>query len=150
MFRGMRASAAVGAAVLALWLIPAPVQAIDIQRVISEKGIEAWLVEDHRVPMISLQLAFRGGSALDPSGKEGSASWCGLCSTGAGSLIPRVSRKLGIPSDQAASTDNFGGTSIPVADRDVAFDGCDAHGAALDQARASGSARSGIIQAAAE
>lgn len=128
MFRGMRTSAAVGAAVLALWLSPAPVQAIDIQRVISEKGIEAWLVEDHRVPMISLQLAFRGGSALDPSGKEGlSQLVAALLDEGAGSLDSQTfQRKLeeySIRLGFSASTDNFGGTLTTLSqNRDVAFD----------------------------
>ena len=46
--------------------------ATDIQRVVSG-GLEAWLVEDHAAPVISLSLAFRGGAALDPPGKEGLA-----------------------------------------------------------------------------
>ncbi|MFZ1414891.1 MAG: pitrilysin family protein [Defluviicoccus sp.] len=46
--------------------------ATDIQRIVSG-GVEAWLVEDHTAPVISLSLAFRGGAALDPPGKEGLA-----------------------------------------------------------------------------
>ena len=73
--------------VVALWLIPASAQAIDIQRVVSPRGIEVWLVEDHRVPVISLQMAFRGGSALDPAGKEGlSQMVAALLDEGAGNL----------------------------------------------------------------
>ena len=44
-----------------------------MQRVVSPKGIEAWLVEEHAIPIISLRFAFRGGAALDPEGKEGLA-----------------------------------------------------------------------------
>ncbi len=44
--------------------------AIQIQRVISPGGIEAWLVEDHRVPLMALVIHLPpGGAALDPAGK---------------------------------------------------------------------------------
>ena len=39
------------------------------ERVVSIGGIEAWLIRDHRNPIISLRFAFRGGAALDPAGK---------------------------------------------------------------------------------
>ena len=68
---GLQRATAAGAVLVAVCLIAPAAQAINIERVISPRGIEAWLVQDHRVPMISLQLAFRGGSALDPKGKEG-------------------------------------------------------------------------------
>ncbi|WP_299810961.1 pitrilysin family protein [uncultured Roseibium sp.] len=48
-----------------------PANAVEIQKVTSEKGIEAWLVEDHTVPIIALNFSFEGGSAQDPEGKEG-------------------------------------------------------------------------------
>ncbi|SCA57068.1 Uncharacterized zinc protease-like protein y4wB [Candidatus Terasakiella magnetica] len=44
-----------------------------VQEVTSSSGIKAWLIEDHRNPIVSLKFAFRGGSALDPIGKEGLA-----------------------------------------------------------------------------
>ena len=59
--------------VLTAWVLPA--RAVEVQRVVSPSGIEAWLVEDHSNPIISLNLAFRGGAALDPAGKEGLAIW---------------------------------------------------------------------------
>lgn len=46
---------------------------LDIQPITSAKGITAWLVEDHSVPVIALSFAFRGGMALDPDGKPGVA-----------------------------------------------------------------------------
>ena len=52
-------------------LVPLTAQATDIQRVVSDHNIEAWLVEDHSLPVISISMAFRGGSAADPKGKEG-------------------------------------------------------------------------------
>ena len=47
---------------------------LDIQEVISPGGIKAWLVEDHNVPVISVEFAFAGaGAARDPDGKSGLA-----------------------------------------------------------------------------
>ena len=48
--------------------------AAQIQKVISPSGIEAWLVEEHAVPLISMSFAFRGGNSQDPVGKEGLAN----------------------------------------------------------------------------
>ena len=57
---------------VALFVLPA--QAMTIQRVVSAGGIEAWLVEEHAVPLVAVQVGFHGGSALEPTGKEGAAS----------------------------------------------------------------------------
>ena len=45
--------------------------AVEIQKVISPEGIEAWLVEDHTVPLVALNFSFEGGSSQDPEGKAG-------------------------------------------------------------------------------
>ena len=61
--------------------------AVSIQPVKSDKGIEAWLVEDYTVPIISIRFAFEGGSTQDPAGKEGLANlMSGLFDEGAGDL----------------------------------------------------------------
>lgn len=52
----------------------APAQAMQIQRVVSPGGIEAWLVEEHAVPLVTMTFSFPGGSAQDPAGKEGLAN----------------------------------------------------------------------------
>jgi zinc protease len=44
-----------------------------IKEVISSKGIKAWLVEDHSIPVVSMNASFDGGALLDPLGKEGLA-----------------------------------------------------------------------------
>lgn len=44
-----------------------------VQKVTSSNGIEAWLIEDHTNPIVALRFGFKGGSALDPKGKEGLA-----------------------------------------------------------------------------
>ena len=58
-----------------------------IQRVISPGGIEAWLVEEHAIPIVAIEVSFDGGSVLDPEGKEGVANlMMGLLEEGAGDL----------------------------------------------------------------
>jgi zinc protease len=60
---------AVFAAVLALAL---PAQAeIPIKEITSPGGITAWLVEDHNIPFMALEIQFRGGTSLEASDKRG-------------------------------------------------------------------------------
>lgn len=75
-------------ALLILLAAPAlPARAVEVQRVVSPGGIEAWLVEDDSNPMLSLELAFRGGAAADPAGKEGLSRFVAyLLDEGAGEL----------------------------------------------------------------
>ena len=47
--------------------------AVEVQAVHSPGGVVAWLVEDHAVPIVTVEIALRGGAALDPVGKEGLA-----------------------------------------------------------------------------
>jgi zinc protease len=65
----------------------APARAMDIERVVSPGGIEAWLVRDKMLPVLTLEFSFRGGIALDPAGKEGRALMAvNLLTEGAGDL----------------------------------------------------------------
>lgn len=58
-----------------------------VQTVRSATGIEAWLLEDHTLPLASVAFAFRGGASLDPDGKEGAARVMGgVLTDGAGAL----------------------------------------------------------------
>ena len=60
---------------------------MNIQEVQSKKGITAWLVEDHSVPLIAIRFVFNGGTAQDPAGKEGLVNlMTGLFDEGAGDL----------------------------------------------------------------
>ena len=60
---------------------------MNIQRVTSPGGIEAWLVESHANPLIAMRFGFRGGAAQDPAGKEGLAYFVsGMMDEGAGDL----------------------------------------------------------------
>jgi len=64
-----------------------PANAMDIQRVTSPGGIEAWLVESHTNPLIAMRFAFRGGAAQDTPGKEGLAYFVSaMMDEGAGDL----------------------------------------------------------------
>lgn len=71
-----------------LLLVPAlSARAVEVQQVTSPGGITAWLVEDHSNPILSLEMAFVGGAALDPEGQEGLAYLVsGLIDEGAGDL----------------------------------------------------------------
>ncbi len=53
---------------------PALAGALKIEEVQSKGGIKAWLVHDDKLPLISMQFAFRGGVEQDPAGKEGLAT----------------------------------------------------------------------------
>lgn len=65
----------------------APAEAGRIQKVVSPGGIEAWLVEEHAVPLIAVDFSFEGGSTQDPAGKEGTVNLLTtLLDEGAGDL----------------------------------------------------------------
>jgi len=64
-----------------------PAQAMDIKSVKSSSGVEAWLVEEHSVPLVALRFAFIGGSAQDPADKAGVGNFlAGMLDEGAGEL----------------------------------------------------------------
>ena len=46
---------------------------LDIKTFTTPAGIQVWLVEDHAIPVISLNFSFEGGLAHDPDGKPGVA-----------------------------------------------------------------------------
>jgi zinc protease len=83
-----RAAWAIATAVLLnLMLLGAEANAMKIQSVKSPGGIEAWLVEEHSVPLMAMRFVFDGGSAQDPAGKEGLANFLsGMLDEGAGDL----------------------------------------------------------------
>lgn len=61
--------------------------ATDIVEVTTPGGITAWLVQEPSIPMVALQLSFRGGSSVDAPGKEGAINlMTGLLEEGAGDL----------------------------------------------------------------
>lgn len=58
--------------VVMCWTSTSRAAILDIQDFKTEKGIRVWLVEDHTVPVLSLQFMFRGAGAInDPQDKQG-------------------------------------------------------------------------------
>ena len=82
-----RALAPVGLLV-AFCLGAVPAQAAGrVEAVTSPGGITAWLVEDHSLPVVSMDVGFLGGASTDPSGKGGLANFTAdLLDEGAGPL----------------------------------------------------------------
>ena len=74
-------------AVLAVGLGASPAAALTVEEIVSPKGIKAWLVQEHSVPLIALKFALAGGASQDPIGKEGLATMVAdLLTEGAGDL----------------------------------------------------------------
>ncbi|MCY3983135.1 MAG: pitrilysin family protein [Roseovarius sp.] len=60
---------------------------ISISEVNTPGGIGAWLVEDHSLPFVALEIRFRGGASLDPVGRRGATHMMvGLLEEGAGDM----------------------------------------------------------------
>ncbi|MBT6136323.1 MAG: insulinase family protein [Rhodospirillaceae bacterium] len=100
---------------LLLVLLTVPAGATEIKRVVSPGGIEAWLVEDHKNPIITVDVTFLGGGGLDPSGKEGRARLvAGTLDEGAGDLDSSAFQKAlednAIKLSFSARTDSFSGS----------------------------------------
>ncbi|MEQ8825535.1 MAG: pitrilysin family protein [Filomicrobium sp.] len=63
------------------------VHARSVQALQTPSGITVWLAEDHGVPLVALGFAIRGGSVLDPDGKDGLGSMLAeMVGEGAGEL----------------------------------------------------------------
>jgi zinc protease len=76
-----------------LGMAPASYAASKVERVVSPGGIEAYLIREPSIPFLSLALHFKGGSAVDPAGKEGLAYMVsGLLDEGAGELDSQAFR----------------------------------------------------------
>ena len=74
-------------ALLLLLPFQADADALVPEKVVSEKGIEAWLSPDPTLPVLSLHFAFAGGMVCDPAGKAGTAYLLStLLDEGAGDL----------------------------------------------------------------
>lgn len=77
--------------IFGLVLLATPVSAgLKIKEVTSPGGIKAWLVEEHSIPFIALEIRFKGGTSLDMEGKRGATfMMAGLLEEGAGDLEAR-------------------------------------------------------------
>jgi len=74
--------------IVALTLLASPAAAqVDIREVTSPGGITAWLVEDHSIPFVALDILFQGGTSLDASDARGATYlMTGLLEEGAGDM----------------------------------------------------------------
>ncbi len=77
------------AALALICAVPAQA-AVDIKEVTSPGGITAWLVEEHSIPFVSIEIRFKGGASLDAPGKRGAINlMTGLLEEGAAGLDAR-------------------------------------------------------------
>jgi zinc protease len=59
----------------------------DIQEITTKGGIKVWLVEEHSIPFIALEVSFKGGASLDAPEKAGATyMMAGLLEEGSGDL----------------------------------------------------------------
>src|SRR6056297_1426202 len=64
---------------------------VDVKEITTPGGLDAWLVEEHNIPFVSLELRFRGGASLDAPGKRGATNlMVGLLEEGAGDMDARA------------------------------------------------------------
>lgn len=64
---------------------------LNIQEVTSPGGVTAWLVEDHGIPFVALEIVFKGGTSLDAPGKRGATYlMTGLIEEGAADMDSRA------------------------------------------------------------
>ncbi|WP_257883555.1 M16 family metallopeptidase [Roseobacter insulae] len=69
---------------------------VKIQEVTSDSGLTAWLVEDHSIPFVALEIRFRGGASLDAPGKRGAINlMTALLEEGAGDMNARAFARAG-------------------------------------------------------
>ncbi len=72
---------------IAAALHPHGAEAVNIKEITSPGGIKAWLVEDYTVPIVTMNIALRGGAAQEDDDKAGLANLLsGLLDEGAGEL----------------------------------------------------------------
>ncbi len=93
-----------------------PAFAMKIQLVKSPGGIEAWLVEEHSLPLTTMSFAFTGGSSQDPTAKPGVANiLSAMLDEGAGDIksaefqerVEDLAMKLGFEAGRDSFSGNF-------------------------------------------
>lgn len=91
-FRPVRGYLSMLLVALAACVLAAPARAaVEIQQVTSPGGIDAWLVEEHSIPFVALEIRFRGGASLDALGKRGAINlMTALLEEGAGDRDARA------------------------------------------------------------
>jgi zinc protease len=121
-------TALIGLCALALAGFVSPAAAINIERIVSPAGIEAWLVRENATPLVAMAYSFHGGSSQDPADKSGLANLtASLLDEGAGDLDAKTYHQRlenhAIELDFRASRDYVSGTLRTLNEhRDEAFD----------------------------
>lgn len=95
--------------------------ATKIERVVSPLGIEAWLVRETSIPILSMEVSWKGAARGDPAGKAGLANLVsGLIDEGAGDLDSQAFqmrlKDLSIELSFDAGRDVFSGTLRTLSD----------------------------------
>lgn len=124
----MRLAAGMVMALLPFLMSAGPASATKIERVVSPGGIEAWLVEEHSVPLVAFDFAFRGGSVDDPQAKPGVASLAtSLLDEGAGKYdsdgFQQAMQRLAVEMSFSAGAETISGSLRALtANRDASFE----------------------------
>jgi len=87
---------------------PRPFRLPHIQRFKLKHGTEVYLVEKHDLPIVSLDLVFEGGGAVDPTSKEGLASVCMAMLTEGTQKLDKIAYSEAL-ADTASSIDSYAG-----------------------------------------
>ncbi len=103
------------ALVILVGLLPVPALSADIQEVTTKGGIKAWFVQEKSIPIVSMEVVWRGGASLDGKDKAGLASLAAsTMDEGAGDLDSRAFQTrlsdLAISLRFDAAKDNFQGS----------------------------------------
>ena len=74
------------AAIAVIATLPATAE-VEVQEVTTPGGLDAWLVEEHSIPIAAIEIRFRGGASLDAPGKRGAVNlMTALLEEGAGQM----------------------------------------------------------------
>jgi zinc protease len=119
-----RLTARLSLAVATLAFMASASEAAPIHKIVSPLGIEAWLLEDHAVPIVAMNFAFDGGASQDPSGKPGVANMlAAMLDEGAGDMDSRNFQSklddLSIELNFEAGKDSFFGTVKTLAENET-------------------------------
>jgi zinc protease len=87
----LRAAFAGALSLSLVWLAPAARAAVEIQEVTSPGGITAWLVEERSIPIVAIDILFKGGASLDDPARRGAINlMTALLEEGAGTRDARA------------------------------------------------------------
>lgn len=76
----------IAAAIIALTPLAAMAQT-EIEEVVTPAGITFWLAQESAIPIVSMEILFRGGTGLDPADRPGAVTMMtGLLNEGAGDM----------------------------------------------------------------